>query len=110
MNPGCIEAPLWTLTVGHFPFPDSLVTTTAHSRTALQINPQACGLGKPYFLLLNCWSSVVSGESKEMAMPGPGTFYPDGQIVLSVSMVTEERRVRWEEAESALQSGQDSCD
>lgn len=43
-------------------------------------------------------------------MPGPGTFYPDGQIVLSVSMVTEERRVRWEEAESALQSGQDSCD
>lgn len=43
-------------------------------------------------------------------MPGPGTFYPDGQIVSSVSMVTGERRVRWEEAESALQSGKDSCD
>lgn len=43
-------------------------------------------------------------------MPGPGTFYPDGQIVSFVSMVTEERRVRWEDAESALQSGQDSCD
>lgn len=39
-----------------------------------------------------------------------GTFYPDGQIVSSVSMVIDERRVRWEEAESMLQSGQGSCD
>lgn len=42
-------------------------------------------------------------------MPGTGTFYPDGQIVSSVSMVIDGQRVRWEEAESALQSGQDSC-
>lgn len=43
-------------------------------------------------------------------MPGTGTFFPDGQTVSSVPVVTDERRARWEEAESALQSGQDSCD
>ena len=43
-------------------------------------------------------------------MRGTGTFYPDGQMVASVSMVIDERRVKWEEAESVLQSGQDSCD